>query len=148
MNGVSGTVLEALARARQRDEAERGDLFDLARDAYPATQERQRPHQAARPAQRLLILAKVRTAPAGASRPSPSLPLLATRPDVASTNAAAAPMAVPLPVADTGSHGAADLACPREQQCGSRLASCPAPAPRLSERCPSAHGARPATRLP
>ena len=30
-----------------------------------------------------------------------------------------------LPVPYTGSHGAADLACPREQQCGSRLASVP-----------------------
>ena len=35
MNGVSDGVLEALARALQLDEAERGHLFDLARAAQP-----------------------------------------------------------------------------------------------------------------
>jgi hypothetical protein len=36
MNGVSGTVLDALVRALQLDEAERAHLFDLARSAAPA----------------------------------------------------------------------------------------------------------------
>jgi transcriptional regulator with XRE-family HTH domain len=36
MSGVSGTVLEALARALQLDEAERTHLFDLAHSAAPA----------------------------------------------------------------------------------------------------------------
>jgi transcriptional regulator with XRE-family HTH domain len=35
-NGVSDSVLEALARALQLDEAERAHLFDLARAAHPA----------------------------------------------------------------------------------------------------------------
>ena len=37
MSGVSESVLEALARALQLDEAERSHLFDLARAAHPAT---------------------------------------------------------------------------------------------------------------
>src|SRR5438105_8920810 len=37
MNGASDSVLEALARALQLDEAERAHLFDLARAARPAT---------------------------------------------------------------------------------------------------------------
>ena len=36
MNGVSGNVLDALARALQLDEAEHAHLFDLARSAAPA----------------------------------------------------------------------------------------------------------------
>jgi transcriptional regulator with XRE-family HTH domain len=36
MNGVSGSVLDALARALQLDEAERAHLYDLARSAAPA----------------------------------------------------------------------------------------------------------------
>src|SRR5438034_7442549 len=36
MNGVSGNVLDALARALQLDEAERAHLHDLARSAAPA----------------------------------------------------------------------------------------------------------------
>ena len=36
MNGVSGSVLDALARALQLDEAEHAHLFDLARSAAPA----------------------------------------------------------------------------------------------------------------
>jgi transcriptional regulator with XRE-family HTH domain len=36
MNGVSQSVLEALARALELDEAERAHLFDLARAAQPA----------------------------------------------------------------------------------------------------------------
>jgi transcriptional regulator with XRE-family HTH domain len=50
LNGVSETVLDALARALQLDEAERAHLFDLARAANPpprtrrrATQQRVRP---------------------------------------------------------------------------------------------------------
>ena len=35
MNGVSESVLEALARALQLDDAERAHLFDLARAAHP-----------------------------------------------------------------------------------------------------------------
>ena len=53
------------------------------------------------------IARKAGTAPAGASRSSSSRPLLATRPDVASTRAAAAPTAVPLPVEDKGSRASA-----------------------------------------
>ena len=41
-NGVSDTVLDALARALQLDEAERSHLFDLARAAQPATPSRTR----------------------------------------------------------------------------------------------------------
>jgi transcriptional regulator with XRE-family HTH domain len=42
MNGVSDSVLEALARALQLDEAERAHLFDLARAAHPTTSTRRR----------------------------------------------------------------------------------------------------------
>jgi transcriptional regulator with XRE-family HTH domain len=41
--GVSETVLEALARALQLDEAERAHLFDLARAIQPSTRARRRP---------------------------------------------------------------------------------------------------------
>ena len=42
VSGVSETVLEALARALQLDEAERAHLFDLARAAQPTTRTRRR----------------------------------------------------------------------------------------------------------
>jgi transcriptional regulator with XRE-family HTH domain len=42
-SGVSESVLEALARALQLDEAERSHLFDLARAAQTTTQARRRP---------------------------------------------------------------------------------------------------------
>jgi hypothetical protein len=47
MNGVSESVLEALARALQLDEAERAHLFDLARAAHP-TPARPRPRRHAK----------------------------------------------------------------------------------------------------
>ena len=43
LSGVSESVLEALARALQLDDAERAHLFDLARTANPATPRRRRP---------------------------------------------------------------------------------------------------------
>src|ERR1700730_11215892 len=43
LNGVSESVLEALARALQLDEAERVHLFDLARAAQTTTPARRRP---------------------------------------------------------------------------------------------------------
>jgi transcriptional regulator with XRE-family HTH domain len=43
LNGVSDTVLEALARALQLDEAERAHLFDLARAANSSASTRRRP---------------------------------------------------------------------------------------------------------
>jgi transcriptional regulator with XRE-family HTH domain len=43
--GVSESVLEALARGLQLDEAERAHLFDLARAAQPSTPKRPRPAQ-------------------------------------------------------------------------------------------------------
>jgi transcriptional regulator with XRE-family HTH domain len=43
MNGVSESVLDALARALQLDEAERAHLFDLARAAHPTAHRRRRP---------------------------------------------------------------------------------------------------------
>jgi transcriptional regulator with XRE-family HTH domain len=43
LSGVSESVLEALARALQLDEAERAHLFDLARAAAPAGRSRRRP---------------------------------------------------------------------------------------------------------
>jgi transcriptional regulator with XRE-family HTH domain len=43
ITGVSELVLEALARALQLDDAERGHLFDLARAANPAAPRRPRP---------------------------------------------------------------------------------------------------------
>jgi transcriptional regulator with XRE-family HTH domain len=43
LSGVSESVLEALARALQLDEAERAHLFDLARAANPAPRARRRP---------------------------------------------------------------------------------------------------------
>jgi transcriptional regulator with XRE-family HTH domain len=43
LSGVSETVLEALARALQLDEAERGHLFDLARATQTMTRTRRRP---------------------------------------------------------------------------------------------------------
>ena len=51
MNGVSDSVLEALARALQLDEAERAHLFDLARALRPASSPRRRraPRQRVRP---------------------------------------------------------------------------------------------------
>jgi transcriptional regulator with XRE-family HTH domain len=42
-NGVSESVLEALARALQLNEAERGHLFDLARAVGPTSRTRRRP---------------------------------------------------------------------------------------------------------
>jgi transcriptional regulator with XRE-family HTH domain len=55
-SGVSESVLEALARALQLDEAERAHLFDLARAAHPAPRSRRRPaRQRVRPSvQRIL----------------------------------------------------------------------------------------------
>jgi transcriptional regulator with XRE-family HTH domain len=55
-SGVSDSVLEALARALQLDEAERGHLFDLARTASPiAPRRRRRSQQGLRPVvQRIL----------------------------------------------------------------------------------------------
>jgi transcriptional regulator with XRE-family HTH domain len=51
MNGVSESVLEALARALQLDDAERAHLFDLARALRPASRSRRRraPKQRVRP---------------------------------------------------------------------------------------------------
>src|SRR6266508_3993032 len=51
MNGVSDSVLEALARALQFDEAERAHLFDLARALRPMSSPRRRraPKQRVRP---------------------------------------------------------------------------------------------------
>src|SRR5581483_4038066 len=43
--GVSDSVLDALARALQLDDAERAHLFDLARAASPITPKRRRPAQ-------------------------------------------------------------------------------------------------------
>jgi transcriptional regulator with XRE-family HTH domain len=55
MSGVSDSVLEALARALQLDDAERAHLFDLARAAGPSARPRRRPAQRIRPSvQRLL----------------------------------------------------------------------------------------------
>ena len=45
LRGVSESVLEALARALQLDDAERAHLFDLARVAGPAMRTRRRPAQ-------------------------------------------------------------------------------------------------------
>jgi transcriptional regulator with XRE-family HTH domain len=58
LSGVSDSVLEALARALQLDEAEHAHLLDLARTAGPAARTRRRaPAQQVRPAiQRLLDL--------------------------------------------------------------------------------------------
>jgi transcriptional regulator with XRE-family HTH domain len=52
MNGVSDSVLEALARALQLDEPERAHLFDFARAAQPNASPRRRPStkQRVRPA--------------------------------------------------------------------------------------------------
>ena len=54
--GVSETVLEALVRALQLDEAERAHLFDLARAIQPSTRARRRlaPHQVRPGVQRML----------------------------------------------------------------------------------------------
>jgi transcriptional regulator with XRE-family HTH domain len=51
MNGVSQSVLEALARALELDDAERAHLFDLARAAQPtgARPPRRRAKQRVRP---------------------------------------------------------------------------------------------------
>ncbi len=45
VSGVSDSVLEALARALQLDEAERAHLFDLARAVHPTVPRRRRPVQ-------------------------------------------------------------------------------------------------------
>jgi len=47
--GVSESVLEAIARALQLDEAERAHLFDLARAAQPAPRRRRRARERVRP---------------------------------------------------------------------------------------------------
>ena len=51
MSGVSDSVLDALARALQLDEAERAHLFDLARALRPMSSPRRRrvPRQRVRP---------------------------------------------------------------------------------------------------
>src|SRR5919204_1499428 len=54
-NGVSDSVLEALARALQLDEAERAHLFDLARAAHTTPARRRATRQPVRPSvQRIL----------------------------------------------------------------------------------------------
>jgi transcriptional regulator with XRE-family HTH domain len=54
-HGVSDSVLEALVRALQLDEAERAHLYDLARTASATARSRRRPQQRVRPGvQRLL----------------------------------------------------------------------------------------------
>ncbi len=54
-NGVSDSVLDALARALRLDDAERSHLFDVARAADPATRRRRPTKQRIRPAvQRIL----------------------------------------------------------------------------------------------
>jgi transcriptional regulator with XRE-family HTH domain len=56
LSGVSESVLEALGRALQLDEAERAHLFDLARAAQPATpRRRRRKQQQVRPSVQRLI---------------------------------------------------------------------------------------------
>jgi transcriptional regulator with XRE-family HTH domain len=57
MNGVSESVLEALARALQLDDAERAHLFDLARAARPTAAPRRRraPRQRIRPSVQHLL---------------------------------------------------------------------------------------------
>jgi transcriptional regulator with XRE-family HTH domain len=56
LSGVSESVLEALARALELDEAERAHLFDLARAAQPAVpRRRRRAQQRVRPSVQLLI---------------------------------------------------------------------------------------------
>jgi transcriptional regulator with XRE-family HTH domain len=52
MNGVSDSVLEALARALQLDEPERAHLFDFARRAAERLAAAPAVHQAARPTRR------------------------------------------------------------------------------------------------
>jgi transcriptional regulator with XRE-family HTH domain len=56
LNGVSETVLDALARALQLDDAERAHLFDLARAAHTTSPVRRRParHQVRPSVQRIL----------------------------------------------------------------------------------------------
>jgi transcriptional regulator with XRE-family HTH domain len=55
LKGVSESVLEALARALELDDAERAHLFDLARAAGPATRPRRRSAERIRPSvQRIL----------------------------------------------------------------------------------------------
>ena len=62
--GVSDSVLEALARALQLDEAERAHLFDLVHAASPTTRARRRPaRQQVRPSVQRVLDAMV-TAPA------------------------------------------------------------------------------------
>jgi transcriptional regulator with XRE-family HTH domain len=56
LSGVSESVLEALARALQFDDAERAHLFDLARAAQPASpKRRRRAQQRVRPSVQRLI---------------------------------------------------------------------------------------------
>jgi transcriptional regulator with XRE-family HTH domain len=56
LSGVSESVLEALARALQLDEAERAHLFDLARAAQPAApRRRRRTQQRVRPSVQWMI---------------------------------------------------------------------------------------------
>jgi transcriptional regulator with XRE-family HTH domain len=62
-SGVSDSVLEALARALQLDDAERAHLFDLARAANPVAPKRRRPaQQRVRPV--MLRILESMTAPA------------------------------------------------------------------------------------
>jgi hypothetical protein len=57
MSGVSESVLEALSRALQLDEAERAHLFDLARAAQPfaAPRRRRQPRKRVRPAAQQIL---------------------------------------------------------------------------------------------
>lgn len=55
LSGVSDSVLDALSRALQLDEAERSHLFDLARAANTNPRTRRRPTQQVRPSTRYLL---------------------------------------------------------------------------------------------
>jgi hypothetical protein len=79
------------------------------------------------------------TATTTAPPPCPKRPVLARRPEVASTRAAAAPPAVALPVADRGSHaGAVSGEYPREHERRCRPGLAQRRAPRRSgDRSPS-----------
>src|SRR5207247_1394605 len=94
MNGVSASVLEALARALQLDDAERAHLFDLARAAQPP-----------RAATRTTATSQISSASSQrrASRSAPAGPRTTSASTTPASNASTTPSSASSASASTGS---------------------------------------------
>jgi transcriptional regulator with XRE-family HTH domain len=138
LGGVSGSVLEALARALQLDEAEHAHLLDLARAAGPGARTRRRtPAQQVRPTiQRLLNLMTEVPVIVNNAR----LDLVASNPlgQALFAITPGSPSSTPAPTT-SGSTGNA-LPTTASPSCALRLAVTPTtrPSPAWSANCPRA----------